>query len=211
VKTIIDTLWRSAYRRQLIVSTSALGVCALLALIATAWAHASLSAALLDRDAQQAAWSTSSTAAANVQEVESALPQHEAHAMQLLQGGFTSAVDRVGWSEGLVATLNAMHPSGYTLEISTAQSLPLPDDLLTSYTERGLPPPEFEVNDLTLKVQGLTEDELTTLLEHAAQSGGGIVRIERCHLERRIDQQGLDTECSLRRFRIRTNAVESGS
>jgi hypothetical protein len=206
MNAILKSLWLSPHRRQLLMCASILFGSTLLATAGVFWAHDSRSAGLVDRDAEQAAWSLNSAAAADLQEVASALPQHESSAVRLLQDGFGAAADRVGWTESVVAALNALHPVSYVVEVGTAQQLPLPDDMLQSHAERGLQPPTFEVNDLSLKVQGLTEDELVRLLNTVVVRGGGIVRMERCRLERRADALGLDAECSLRRYSIRTLA-----
>ena len=130
------------------------------------------------------------------------LPQRTGEAVALRRSGFAAAADRVTWVEQTVALLNRLQPLDYTIEVTPARPQPLPDAMQTGYLDRGLEPPNFEVNDLNLRVQGLHENELLQVLDRATTAGGGVVRTEYCKFDRRADGIGVDADCRLRRYAL---------
>jgi hypothetical protein len=196
------SLWSSRWRAQLVIGLVALGVATMLSASAILWAMSAHADADLERESQLAAWAANSQIADELQAMSAAMPQHIAGVASLSKAGFKAPADRVAWVERTTALLARIHPLGYTVEVESASTLAVPDTLQAVYVDRGLEVPAFQVNDLTLKVQGLVETELLQLLTQAEAAGGGIVRTEHCKLARRADGAGIDVECRLRRYSL---------
>jgi hypothetical protein len=197
---VVAAVWASRYRPQLVATGVVLGVAVVVALGVVTWAMARRSAATVEQEAQIAAWDSNSTVVTQLDSVSSELPQRTREAAALRKAGFIAGADRVSWLEQTAALLKRLQPLDFTLEVSPAQAQALPDALQTRYLDRGLEPPLFEVNDLSLRIQGLHEDELLQVLELAAAAGGGVVRAEYCKFDRRADGVGIDADCRLRRY-----------
>jgi hypothetical protein len=208
---ILETLWRSQSRQQMLKAGGVLSVVVLVCVTALLGTLASRADAIVEYDAEQASWSGNSAAAEELAVLNANLAQREKRASELKQAGFGSAADRVAWVEGAVATLNKLHTIGYTVEVETAQVQPLSESLQVWYVDRALEPPVYEVNNLSLKVQGVHEDEFLQLIDRIAAVGGGVVRTEHCKLERRVDGLGINIDCSLRRYRIRQSLPAAAS
>jgi hypothetical protein len=197
---VVTTVWASRYRPQLVATGVVLGAAVVVAVGVVTWAMARRSAATVEQEAQIAAWDSNSSVVTQLEAVSSELPQRTREAAALRKAGFIAGADRVNWVEQTAALLNRLQPLDFSLEVSPAQPQPLPDALQTRYLDRGLEPPMFEVNDLSLRIQGLHEDELLQVLDLAATAGGGVVRTEYCKFDRRADGVGIDADCRLRRY-----------
>jgi hypothetical protein len=197
---VVTTVWASRYRPQLIATGVVVGVAVVVALGVVTWAMARRSAATVEQEAQIAAWDSNSSVVTQLEAVSSELPERTREATALRKAGFSAGADRVNWVEQTAGLLKSLQPLDFSLEVSPAQPQALPDALQTRYLERGLEPPMFEVNDLSLRVQGLHEDELLQVLDLAAAAGGGVVRTEYCKFDRRADGVGIDADCRLRRY-----------
>jgi hypothetical protein len=197
---VVKTIWASRCRRDLFATGAALGIAMVVAVGVVGWAMARRSAAAVEHEAQTAAWDANSSVVTQLEAVASELPQRTAEAAALRKAGFVAAADRVSWVEQTVALLKRIRPLDFTVEVTPARPQPLPQALQTHYLDRGLEPPAFEVNDLSLRIQGLHETELLQALEFAASAGGGVIRTEHCKFDRRADGVGIDAECRLRRY-----------
>jgi hypothetical protein len=199
---VVTTVWASRYRPQLVATGVMLGVAAVVAMGVVTWAMARRSAATVEQEAQIAAWDANSSVVSQIEAISSELPQRTREAAMLRKAGFIAGADRVKWVEQTAALLNRLLPLDFTLEVSAARPQALPESLQTRYLDGGLEPPMFEVNDLSLRIQGLHEDELLQVLDHAAAAGGGVVRTEYCKFDRRADGIGIDADCRLRRYGV---------
>jgi hypothetical protein len=197
---VVTTVWTSRYRLQLVATGVVIGVAVVVAVGVVTWSMAGRSAATVDQEAQTAAWDSNSSVVTQLEAVSSELPQRTREAAALRKAGFIAGADRVSWVEQTAALLKRLQPLDFTLEVSPSQPQALPDALQTRYLDRGLEPPMFEVNDLSLRIQGLHEDELLQVLDLAAAAGGGVVRTEYCKFDRRADGIGIDADCRLRRY-----------
>jgi hypothetical protein len=197
---VVATVWASRCRRQLVVTGTILGAAMILAAGVVSWALAQRSDAAAEQESQVAAWDSNSSAVTQLEAVSSDLAQRTGEAVALRKAGFGAAADRVTWVEQTVALLKRLRPLDYTVEVTPAQAQPLPDAMQAGYLDRGLEPPTFEVNDLSLKIQGLHETELLQVLDLATVAGGGVVRTEYCKFDRRADGVGIDADCRLRRY-----------
>jgi hypothetical protein len=195
-------LWASRWRHQMFIIGGATVAALILSGVAVGWALSGRGAAAMEQDAETAAQAANTGAMAELESISAALPAHIAAAVALRDGGFTVAADRVTWVERAVALLRTLGPLGYAVEVSAASPLALPAHLQAGYSDRGVEPPAFAVNDMDLKVQGTHETELLRILEEVRQAGGGVVRVERCRIERRTDGVGIDVECRLRRYSL---------
>jgi hypothetical protein len=201
-------LWRSVYRRQIVVSASlvATALIAGLALLIASCNH--LDNTLAERDAEDAGLTSTSMAADDLARMNSDLARREARTRALRAIRFNGPADRVGWAESVDSAVKALHPLTYSAEVGTVDRTPLPDAILDWYGARGLEPPLFTTVGLNLLVSGLHEDELVELLKSARQQGGGVTRIEHCRLTRRPDNLGIDADCTLRRYGVGRGAAE---
>jgi hypothetical protein len=197
---VVATVWASRCRSQLVATGAVLGVAVVLAAGVVSWAMARRSAAAVEQEAQVAAWDSNSSVVTQLETVSGELPKRTREAVALRKAGFGAAADRVTWVEQTIAVLNRLQPLDFTIEVTPARPQPLPDAMQAGYLDRGLEPPAFEVNDLTLKIQGLHENELLQVLDRAALAGGGVVRTEYCKFDRRADGVGIDADCRLRRY-----------
>jgi hypothetical protein len=197
---VVTTVWTSRYRPQLVATGVVLGVAVVVAVGVVTWAMARRSAATVEQEAQVAAWDSNSSVVTELETVSGELPQHTREATALRKAGFIAGADRVDWVEQTAALLKRLQPLDFVLEVSPAQPQALPDALQTRYLDRGLEPPMFVVNDMSLRIQGLHEDELLQVLDLAAAAGGGVVRTEYCKFDRRADGVGIDADCRLRRY-----------
>ncbi len=196
-------LWRSAHRARLVRAACLLGIAAsaALALLGVEWLRlarvgqatdseaAALESALVEADARRA--------------LAADLAGREARVLALRARGFAQAADRVAWAEAVTVAAESLRPLRYKVEVSAERGLPLPAGVQAWYDARGLAAPRVVSNDLQLEAQGLHEDEIVRLVARARESGGAVVRVERCRISRRPDASGLDAVCLLRRLALR--------
>jgi hypothetical protein len=130
---VVATVWASRGRRQLVATGAVLAACVLVGAGVVAWALAQRNAAAAEQQAQVAAWDSNSTAVAQLQNVTSDLPRHIREAVALRNAGFVAAADRVTWVEQTIAVLKILRPLDYTIEVTAAQPMPLPEAMQSAY------------------------------------------------------------------------------
>jgi uncharacterized protein YcfL len=199
---LVQSLWNSRYQPNVLVAAATVGAALLVALALILWSFAHVRRTANALQSQQEALASSEQETQSLLALQADLSQREIRTRALLAKRVNGSADRVTWIEAVSASIDQVHPIGYSMEAGVATYGDLPDALRSWYDERGLTPPQFESINLTLKIQGVHEDELLGIVRAAERSGGGIVRTEHCKLLRRIDNIGLDVECTLRRYAV---------
>jgi hypothetical protein len=132
-----------------------------------------------------------------------------ARVLALRRAGVTQPTRRVDWAERVTATVVSLQPLGYAIEVGAERARPLPAALQSLLDAQGVGPATLQQTDLSLKVQGLHEQELVALMVAARAASMGLVRLESCKIERRADGIGLDSDCRLRRLALRFDAGQA--
>jgi hypothetical protein len=195
-------LWNSSQRPGVLRAAGLLGVVLVLgaALVGMDWLRLARRAQALD--SEQAALAAAEVEAEARHVLIGELAVREARVRALRARGFTAEADRVAWVEAVTGAVEALRPLRYKVEAGAEVALPLPPSVQAWYDERGLAAPRLVANELRLELEGLHEDELGTLVTRAREAGGGVVRIERCRIERRPGGEALASNCVLRRFAL---------
>ncbi len=186
-------LWPAAW----LLVAALLGSGALVAL--AAWRLADATAA---REAESFAVQQ---ARAQAQALRALGPARDARAARVLawrRAGLTQPARRVDWAEKVTASVASLRPLGYAIEVGAERALPPPSALQAWFDAHGTGPVTVQQTELTLKVQGLHEQELLAVTAAAREAGMGLVRLESCKIERRADGIGLDSDCRLRRLAL---------
>jgi hypothetical protein len=210
VSGLLALLWNSAHQRRLAEAAVALGAALLVGAGLLGWTGAGLREATLTLSIEQQGLAEADVLAQELAALRADFDSREARTRVLLASGFTGPADRVGWAEAVNAGADRLRPLGFVAAIGTPEWLPLPDEVGNWYAARSLEPRSLQATDLSLKVQGLHEDELAQLLQVALDAGGGVTRLEHCELRRRPDDIGVDADCTLRRFGIGVPDADGG-
>jgi hypothetical protein len=188
-----STLWRAAW---LLVAALLCGG-AMVAL--AAWR---LSGAAAAREAESLAVQHARQQTQSFSALGPACGARAARVLALRRAGFTQPTRRVDWAERVTARVASLQPLGYAIEVGAESARSLPSALQAWFDAHGIAPVTLQQSDLTLKVQGLHEQELLAVMTAAREAGMGLVRLESCKIERRADGIGLDSDCRLRRLAL---------
>lgn len=195
-------LWNSTQRPGVLRAAGLLGLVLVLgaALVGVEWLRLARRAQALD--SEQAALAAAEVEAGARGVLVGELAVREARVQALRARGFNAEADRVAWVESVTAAVEALRPQRYKVEAGAEATLPLPPSVQAWYDERGLAAPRLVANELRMELEGLHEDEIGALVKRAREAGGGVVRVERCRMDRRPGGEALASTCVLRRFAL---------
>lgn len=195
-------LWNSTQRHAVLRAAGVLAAVLALGtlLLGVEWLR--LAHRIQALDSEQAALSAAEVEAESRRKLVDELVAREARVRALRGRGFADEADRVAWVEAVTASVEALRPLRFKVEAGAETALPLPPSVQAWYDERGLAAPRLVANEMRLELEGLQEEEVSALLARARDAGGGVVRVERCRLERRAGEGALAANCSLRRFAL---------
>lgn len=198
----LKRLLASVHRGRVLRTAALLGVVLAAGASVTAlqWVRMARAAQTLARE--QSALQATRASAEATHALSADLVSREAVVRELRGRGFMAEADRVAWVEAVRVTVERLRPVSYRVEAAAESSLPLPPSMQSWYDERGLAAPRLATNELLLELEGLHEGEVLAVVAKAQEAGGGIVRLESCRLERRLDATLLSAACTLRRFAL---------
>ncbi len=187
-----------AFRRRL--AATAIACAAILAVAAALLGAALLHAGTVDGELA-AAGSRLDAARLQQERLAATNPQDPRSWMRyrgLVVGGLFDPGHRAVWAERAAERTRRLAPLAFDVEIAPPRPETLPPAAQRWFDETGDPAALLQVHDLQLRIEGLHEAEVASLLDELLDPRFGVSRLQECALARRADGIGLDTRCVLR-------------